>query len=222
MKSFIMIFVLMGVLSCNHKNIDNNKIIKGSVLHSEQILKEPTDNIKEEVHPNYGISLSIFDKLPQDLKTKFIDKYKDSLNTTILSYYDRYSEISEIDSIFEVLTSCDFSQKADKNLVSFYIHVLFEILKNDKVDGYVGESVIDVCFMLFNNYPSFFYQHIDLANKHIRESLVNNIAAGFYYNDITESEIDTIFRKQKKMLPDMEKQISKIGNNIKEQYMNID
>lgn len=223
MKLLIVTFVSMGLLSCSHKN-SNDKIITGQALiHSEQSLKEPADDIKEEeVRPNYDISQSVFNDLSLDLKTKFIDRHKDRLNKTLFSYYDRYSEISEIDSIFEILTSCDFSIKADKDLGSFYTYVLFEILKNNKVDGYVGESVTDVCFMLFYNHPGVFYQHIDLADEPTRESLINNVAIGLYYNDMADNELDIILGKQKQMLPGMEKQISIIGNDIKERYKKID
>lgn len=225
MKLLVVIFVFMACLSCGNKNVGNGKVVEKRVSvnnEQESVLKpQPEEYVERVMKPVYDISSYVFDDLSPNLRTEFISQHKDDLNGTIFSYYDRYSMINEIDSIFSVLESCDFSINANRTLLPFYVHVLFEVLKNKNVDGYLGEAVVDDCFLLFNNYPGIFYQHVNLINEAVRESLITNVAIGFYYEDFDKNKLDSIFERHKIMLPNMEKQISATKKNIEIYYQNI-
>lgn len=219
----IFFLILLGLLSCNSNRSTKEKFdsvdSQMGVDEVQEILLADTQNL---IEPDYDVAPCVFDDLPSDSKVKFIHDYKCKFDNVLLRYYDRYATIYEIDTIFEILSLCDFSTKANKESLSFYIHVLFELMKNTHIDGYVGEAMVDACYTLFNNYPGVFYQHTRLLERNIQQIFIDNIAMGFYYNDIKEIELDTILKRQEVMLPRLKRQIRMIGEDIKRKYDNID
>lgn len=234
MKRLVMImFVAVGLFSCSHKRPDNGQIENTQAslrnqkrqdslfeeyrlqdsLYNEQA-KEAFVSPMMDVKSDYETSSYIFDSLPQEAKLRFINKYENDISQTIVSYFDKYSTISHVDSIFEVLMACDFSIRVNKELLPFYIHILSDVIENEKTDGYVGESVDDVCYLFLNNYPGRFYQYISFVDNDLKESLIGFTAGGIYFNNM--NGIDSIFETHKAMLPDQRKLISSLAKRIKE------
>lgn len=154
-----------------------------------------------------GTSLYIFDNLPIDSMDCFVGKNKKEIGQTLLRYYGKYNSISDTDSVFAIMSACDFSQKANRGLLSFYIHVLVHALQN-KIDGYVGECAIDKCYDLFKNYPGYFYQHLVYLNKTMKEHLAEYIFMGFYYESMDIEQIGLVVTKHLKLFPQYEGQIN--------------
>ena len=175
-----------------------------------------------EVKVDYDISPYIFNELPQDSALQFIEIHREEIGKVLLRYYGEYSTIDNVDSIVEVMAACNFSSKANKELISFYIHILSEILKNDKRDGYIGEYESEICFELFTNYPGFFYQHITHVSEKVRIGFVESIIRSFYYNNINEDKEFLIFKEHGRMLPQYKSEISLIANMIKKYKDKLD
>lgn len=154
-----------------------------------------------------GTSLYIFDNLSIDSMDCFVEKNKKAIGQTLFLYYGKYNSISDIDSVFAVMSACDFSQKADGNLLSFYIHVLTHALQN-KIDGYVGECAVDKCYDLFKNHPGYFYQHFVYLNKTMKEHLAEYIFMGFYYDCMDIEQIKLLVTRHLKSFPQYEDQIN--------------
>lgn len=214
--------ILLGLLSCSSNNRKKDRTV--SVKHvidldgaQEKLLRDTSIVI----NPSNEVSICVFDDLPDDSKAKFIAEHKEELDTMLLLYYDQYAGIEDIDTIAEILNLCYLSPKISKDVFTFYIHVLFELLKNTHIDGYAGELMVDACYNLFSNYPAIFYQHLKLLDKEIIQVYAENIAVGCYYNDVEIDKLDTILRKQEMMMPAMRKQIRMVGEEVKRRYDSI-
>ncbi len=218
---FLMMF-LLSLISCKgNRNVkDNSSINKSEESEKVKILDE-SSTYKVELNPDYNESSCVFDRLSEDSMKYFVNKYRETIGGTLLYYYDDYSEVNELDSIFKIMASCRFSEKIDKELVSFYIHVLFETLKNENVDGYVKEYEIDLCLSLMNNYPGCFYQHISNTSKRLKKKLAENIAVAFYFHDIDENEMSLIFEEHKRIFPQYDQVVSSFYNEVKHNVGNV-
>lgn len=224
MKRLPMFFlILLGLLSCNsNKNSKERTVLIDSIGTVGEMQESPFTDTRNMINSNYEVSLYIFEGLSKDLKNKFVHEHRTTLDDILLRYYDQYATICDLDTVAEVLNSCDFSIKTNRELLSFYIHVLFESLRNAHLDGYVGELMIDACYALFINHPGAFYQHLGLLEKSLQQSFVDSIVRGFYYDDIKEDELDTILKRQEMMLPKMKKQVLVLSEKIKSKYHDID
>lgn len=209
--------VTLFFVSCSHKN--NNSVSERNdsiVINNNQVKSDNDTALSAPVlKPDYYQSEYIFDRLPIDSMYAFVRNHRAQIDEKLYRYYGDYSGINDLDSVFEVMVACDFSPQANKRMLSFYVHVLFEIMKNEKIDGYVAEYESDICFELFSNYPGIFYQHVLEANKIIQEKLAENIALIFCMEDIDGNEMNSIFERQKKMLCSYEKTILLIENQVK-------
>ena len=149
---------------------------------------------------DYSISPYVFDVLQADSMDGFVRSYKDAIGYTLLHYYGKYDSVSNLDSVAAVMSACDFSLKAEKELLPFYIYVFFQALKN-KLDGYVGVLVVEKCYELFGNYPGYFYPHFASLKKEVKLNLAEKVAIGFKYRGVDFSQIESIIKKHKIRLP---------------------
>ncbi len=219
----VFFLILLGLLSCkSNKNNQEGTILIDSIRGAGEMQVSSLKDTQDMINSNYEVSLYVFESLSNDLKNKFVNEYRTTFNDILSRYYDRYITICDLDTIAEVLNSCDFSIKTNKELLSFYTHVLFESLRNTHSDGYVGELMTDACYALFINHPGVLYQHLGLLDKSLRQTYVDNVVQGFYYNDMKEDELDNILKRQEMMLPKMKKQILMLSRDIKSKYKDIE
>lgn len=214
----------MVLFSCKDKTIRHEVIQRQDTVYNNQdsLIKEKVvaGNLKEELNPDYSISPIVFSTLSNERRKMFVNNHQAQLDKTLLDYYDNYSTINNIDSIFEVLVSIDFSTQTDKNLLTFYTYALCEIVKNKYVDGYVGEELVEKCYALFSKFPGCFYQHMNLTDEKTKESFIFNIASGVYYN-IDKELLAEMIEQHKIMLPKYIKAISEIGKGVIKAYEKI-
>lgn len=194
--TIFMAFVNISNIHSKKIDVEERNILQVMKMHNEYgILKDSTD---------YNVSPYVFNDLPEDSMSLLVNKK--TISRILYRYYNKYASISNQDSLFAVMSACDFSLTADKNILSFYIYVFFHTLEN-KIDGYIGELVIENSYNLFRNYPGYFYQHIICLNNELKERLAENIIMGFYYRDIEASQIESIVEKHKKIFPQYKLQI---------------
>lgn len=111
-------------------------------------------------------------------------------------YEGRYRQIEHLDTIFELLASCDFSSDADKRTLPVYVHVMGELANNDHADGYVGELFADKCYGLFRNHPDVLWPYVSLLEAHERAVIYGYMASGVYYADISREDLDMLLEHQ--------------------------
>lgn len=165
--------------------------------------------------PICDISYCIFDTLSLDVKNKFLEKHRDKFKPALLTYYDNYDKVEHIDSIFDILSACDFSTETSDSELAFYCHVLNKVINNDNVDGYVSEMCMDQCYSLFNNHPAYFYQYYDFVDDETKSLLISYIYANF---QILEIDIDKINVKLQEHI-DRFPQQKAIIDNVKNRFM---
>lgn len=209
-KIFILLFFAVEFLSCSNKKYNEGKeVTQDSIIAIKDDVRTngPIEMGKARIIPNYEVSSFLFDTLSDNSKVDYVNKHKKIIGCVLLSCYDKYAMVTNIDSIFKFVTHLDFTPQSNTCLIPFYIHVLAETLKNNNVDGYVGETIVDICFSFFSNFPGFFYQYLHFVDESTKESLMNNIVIGLYYNDIDEKVLDSMFYQQQVMLPEERKNI---------------
>lgn len=216
-------FIIMFV-SCTSRtnNIDqlenNNKINQDST--SSILSKE----IKQEVgitnfSPDFNLFTFVFDTLSQDEKKLFIHNNQEKIDLIVSSNFGKYSQIKEIDSIFDILVSCRIDSIKQRELVPFDIFVLTEISNNKHADGYLGEFITDMYYHFFRKYPGYFYQYMNFLDsksnyKGLKKRILYKVIYGFYLNDMNKDDINTIFNEHRKMLEKNETQINSIEQYI--------
>ena len=204
--TFLVLFVYPDVSCASGSAVWSNNI---STLRSSDANKASKDSV------DYGTSTYVFSGLPRDSMDVFVIKNKDGIERILLRYYNRYDSITNIDSLFAVISACDFSPIANKRMLSFHIYVLSQTLRN-KIDGYVGEYAVESCYRLFCNYPGYFYQHVTYLSSELRDRLTENIVMGLYYNDVEKPQLEQLIQKQKERLPQYEQLIHSFYRSLVE------
>lgn len=171
------------------------------------------------VYPFNTSNCDVFDLWSQIEKEEFLSAYKDSLNSILLSYYNKYDSIQNNDSVFEIICACKFIPKQPKQLLSFYAHVFTKAIKNS-TDGYVGEMIVDQSYKLFMNYPSCFYEYWNYVDEYTKKILESNVYNAFQLEDLKADSIDNVFDKAIKQCPEYEGSIQIIRENIKQYFKN--
>lgn len=162
----------------------------------------------------------LFDTLPNQEKKQFIETHQMEIPEIILSYYDKYDAIENIDSVFDVLAAFDFSKTMSTPRLSFLIYAFNQTLKSPS-DGYVGEMRIDVCYSLFSHYPGCFYQYLSYASVDEQETLMNEIAMYLVLNNISEKDWEYILQRHKSIFPQFEPIIVDLKKYVQENKENI-
>lgn len=208
----VILFVSMGTFFCNRENTQVGKELQNS-LQDIQVNRDSGQDVKVNA---YDTLFCIFDTLSENSRMTYIAKKQSKIDKVLIDYYGKYYTLKDNDSIFKILVACDFSSQADHELVPFYIYVLSEILKNENVDGYVGESLVDMCYLLFRNFPGYFYQYMDFVDKGIKASLMDKILLGVYYNGTDKKTLESLFKQHIKMFPKQRTEIRNLERYLDE------
>ncbi len=200
---FIILFVYLS--ACSNKTPEQRSDILeiDTTMNYNRITEKNSSFYSSE--PNYHIFLALFDTLSSKEKIKDINELKKDIDPIILNYFDKFSEIENIDSIFAVTVAIQFDSIKNTKLIPMNVYILSQIEENKNVDGYVGEFICDQYYKLFINYPGYFYQYIDfLKNKKKSQSdklqgILYTLTNGIYLNS-EKNDLNNIFKEHRSNL----------------------
>jgi hypothetical protein len=151
----------------------------------------------------------IFEGLSKAERDRIVDKNKKQLNKDVLSYYDTYSNIKNLDTIFLLVNECNTD---DIDLAPFYLYVVSQLAQNS--DGYVGETINNYFYKYLCKFPEYIYPYLGYLNgkKHKRYkgllySIINEIDGA----EISNVYLDSIFDKHRQLCPDYRIEIDSIS-----------
>lgn len=146
----------------------------------------------------YDMLVGVFESLSMETFPLFIKERGMCVDDRLSRYWGRYGQIENVDTLFGVLVSCDFSPEVNVEELSLYVYVMGEALGNKRLDGYVREFVCSRYGDLHMYHPACLFQYLRFADQEKRETILNFLCREMY--DLSEEAVDVLLERHKKNL----------------------
>lgn len=152
----------------------------------------------------------MFDSLSMKDFQSFVEKSNIYIDNLFSFYWGNFRQVKDLDTIFNILTLCNFSLNVEAEELSLYVYVTGELVDNKNVDGYVSEFLCDKYYSLFRNHPKSLLRYLRSVDKQKRETIMNYIGNGIYYADISDEDLNAIFEYYSKNYENYKNEIDEL------------